>query len=936
MRRTPQLSASLLALAVFVGCDDTASTPTDAGRDAPADAPRDASGDASVPAQTVRLAGLSAPVSVTFDAHGWPHIKGASVTDVVRVEGYLQARDRMFQMELFRRNASGTLAELAGSIVPSLADSDINARVIGYRRTAQAIWDGTMPGEEREILTAFSEGVTAYIRELRSGGASLPRGSDFLQVQRIADWTPVDTLTVIRLQHAVQSLDLSDVGRTNVARLVRERFAGADPMMAAQRYARRGILADIYRFAPVTESTSIPRTTTMANARRPRPQRARNARPEAAVTEALVATAERFRESIEARHAMLATRSDRGSNEWGIAASATRDRKALLASDPHVTLPSPSLFWGTHLTVTGSQPMDVAGSIIPGVPGVLIGFTPRVAWALTNANYDQTDVFAVTVTPGMNGAPGTVQRNGQPVTIERVTERIQNDIGEATEVTLERVPGLGLIIPTIQNGRVVPRTDPTALVLRWTGNDPSHELLAIFGMIRAQNARAARDALSAWGGPSLNWTIVDSGGNVAYSTQSSVPIRMAGARTWNPMTNPTGTLPCFVLPGDGTADWMGSIPAAMLPQGETSVERPFIANANNDQAGYNLDNNPLNDPVFLTCFHDPGFRQQRILARLGEVSGRATPDDMEAIQGDHRVEFGARLRPFLASAMTALGEERMRAGSHPDLTAVASATSARSARLEDAARRIAMWSLQSPAGVEHEGSEAERTDSIATTLFHLWAYKAVELTFADEGRALGAGVGGLIPLLWILEHPMEAATRNPATGQSVLFDNLDTEMATESRDAILVTALDQALTEFERTAGGADLNTWTWGRFHTVTFSTLFAGFGAPQTIPGMAEPNYNGRGYPRHGGFYVVDASFPRSFTNLSYAAGPGHRLVVEMDPAGPRARIALPGGQSIDPDSRFQRDGAALWRVNRSHPIPFSDTDVQAAATSRATFMP
>jgi penicillin amidase len=932
MRRTPQLSASLLALAVSAGCGDTTS-PVDAGRDAVGDAPR----DASVPAQTVRLAGLAGPVSVTFDAHGWAHIKGASVTDVVRVEGYLQARDRMFQMELFRRNASGTLAELAGAILPTLVDSDINARVIGYRRTAQAIWDGTMPGEEREILTAFSEGVTAYIRELRTGAASLPSGSEFLQVQRIGDWTPVDTLTVIRLQHGVQSLDLSDVGRTNVVRLVRERFGGADPMTAAQRYGRRGIVGDIYRFAPVTESTSVPRTTTMARARRPRPLRVpRPARPEAAVTPALVATAERFRESIESRHAMLATRSDRGSNEWGIAASATRDRKAILASDPHVTLPSPSLFWGTHLTVTGAQPIDVAGSIIPGVPGVLIGFTSRVAWALTNANYDQTDVFAVTVTPGTNGAPGTVQRNGQPVTIERVTERIQNDVGATTEVTLERVPGLGFIIPTIQGGRVVPRTDPTALVLRWTGNDPSHELQAIFGMIRAQDARGARDALSAWGGPSLNWTIVDSGGNVAYSTQSSVPIRMPGARTWNPMTNPTGTLPCFVLPGDGTADWMGSIPAAMLPQGETSAERPFIANANNDQAGYNLDNNPLNDPVFLTCFHDPGFRQQRILTRLGEVSGRATPDDMEAIQGDHRVEFGGRLRPFLAAAMTALAEERTRPGSHPDLTAVASATSARAPRLEDAARRIAMWSLQSPAGVEHEGSEAERTDSIATTLFHLWAYKAVELTFADEGRALGAGVGGLIPLLWILEHPMEAATHNPATGQSVLFDNLDTEMVNESRDAVLVTALDQALTEFERTAGGADFNTWTWGRFHTVTFSTLLTGLGAAQTIPGMSEPTYAGRGYPRHGGFYVVDASFPRSFTNLSYAAGPGHRLVVEMDPAGPRARIALPGGQSIDPDSAFQRDGAALWRVNRSHPIPFRETDVQAAATSRATFMP
>lgn len=66
-------------------------------------------------------------------------------------------------------------------------------------------------------------------------------------------------------------------------------------------------------------------------------------------------------------------------------------------------------------------------------------------------------------------------------------------------------------------------------------------------------------------------------------------------------------MPCAVLPGDGTAEWNGQIPLAMLPQGGTTAERPFLVNANNDQAGYNQDNDPFNDPIFLTCTQDVGF-----------------------------------------------------------------------------------------------------------------------------------------------------------------------------------------------------------------------------------------------------------------------------------------------------------------------------------------
>lgn len=918
--------ARWLSALILAGCSSS-STPQDA---AVTDTP--VTSDAPV-AETLRIPSLTAPIEVTVDRNGWPHIRGTTMADVIRAQGYLQARDRLVQMELFRRNASGTLADIIGTVSPTIFDGDIAARVVGHRRTAQAIWDAETDPTVRAMLTAHAEGITAYITEVREGRVELPRGTSFLPGSVFQDWTPVDTLTVVRLQHAVQSYDSSDANTTAIRQAVIDHFEHADATTAPAAYARRGYFQDLFRFSPSTETTTLPYTGGRGGGGPLPGLHPHDLAP--VIDRVALRGALDFQHLIEERFGAFATREVRGSNEWAVQASATTRHFALLASDPHVTLPSPSFFWGCHLTVTGAQPFDAAGSIIPGVPGILIGFTHNVAWGLTNAYFDQTDLWAETVTNGTGGAPSTVRFMNRDVPIETFTEMIPTGAGAPVAITFERVPHHGIILPTIRNNRIVPRTGNTAISMRWTGNEVTHELTAIFGILNAHNATEARAALSAWGGPSLNWTIADSAGNVTYSTNSYVPLRTAGARSYDAMTNPGGTMPCAVLPGDGTAEWTGRVPAEMLPQGATSDARPFIANANNDQAGYNQDNNPFNDPVFLTCSQDPGFRAHRIETRLAEVSGHATADDMESIQADHVVEFAGRMRPFLMAAMARLAVERTTPGTNPDLTAIATATSARAARLTDAASRIAAWSLQSPAGVEHEGSAAEQTDAIATMIFHQWTYKVQSLGLGDEAQALGgSGFGSFPSMLFLLEHPDRCATLNPTTMQSVLWDKMDTP-AVETRDAILVEALDLALTATETLTHSNDPAMWLWGNYHRIRFNTLLTGLGAALTIPGTDEPMY-AAGYPRHGGFYVVDASFPSSATNLNYGGGPGHRLVVEMDPAGPHARIALPGGQSIDPDNAHHRDEAALWRVNRSHPVPFSDAEVAAAAESRLRFTP
>src|SRR5690349_2955310 len=117
----------------------------------------------SLPAQeaSLRLPGLSAPVEITLDRHGIPHIAAATERDAAMALGWLHARDRMFQMELMRRGAQGRLAELAG---PALLRNDRFTRTLGLARRAEADL-AVLPAGTREVLEAYAAGVNAWIAE---------------------------------------------------------------------------------------------------------------------------------------------------------------------------------------------------------------------------------------------------------------------------------------------------------------------------------------------------------------------------------------------------------------------------------------------------------------------------------------------------------------------------------------------------------------------------------------------------------------------------------------------------------------------------------------------------------------------------------------------------------------------------------------------------
>jgi penicillin amidase len=920
MRRTTAF-VGLLALS---SCSDDATTPPPAAT------------VAALPvSRTTRLPGLDGPVDVATDAHGWSHVRATTLRDAVYVQGYLQARERMAQMDILRRLGSGTLGEAFGVVSRDAIGQDLAFRVIGLRRAAAAGWTRIQAdpnaARTRTALTAFSAGVNQYLREVRAGQSEAPPGTEIVLSPSTPDWTEVDSLVIGRYQSYSLSYSADDeIENSQLVDAVRTTFGGADQAAEPARFARRAMAYDVLVWRPPSDTAVVP---DFAPARAGMAQVFDPGTHRPQLPQGVYDRAMPFFRHVREGFSVWGDES-RGSNNWVVTPGITRNRHAIVSNDPHLALRAPAIWWGTHLTVTGGpDAVDVAGTTFPGVPGVVIGFNQRVAWGVTTAYYDVTDVYQETITPGVGGAPDTVLFNGAQVPLQIITEQVPDGAGGTVEARIEVVPHHGPIVPEIANGRIVRRTSNRALSIRWTGHEATDEFSTFLGLSYARNVTEARAAVEGFGVGAQNFVFADADGNTGYASHAVIPTRAAGALTWR-ADNLDGTNPCTVLPGSGMAEWTGTVPSAQIPQAVGSATRPYIVTGNNDQTGQNADNNPFDATVYLGCGYASGWRAQRITERLQMAGTQVTVEDMQSVQGDHTVLAGQRFRPFLMRAFALLEAEWTTPGTHPGIAALAVTLRPRADRLRDAAARVQAWSLDGASGVEADATEAQKRDAVATSIFHAWISRVLRGTFGDETTALGAGgFDSIRAALHLLEHPAELHAR-AADGESVLWDDLGTADVAETRDLILLRSLDLALTDLQRLTMSEDVTRWLWGNLHTVRFSTLIPGTDSVLSIPPTGDATFP-NGFPRPGGIDVVDASGPGlGGSNYSYGSGASQRFTVELSPEGPRAFNALPGGQSIDRASPHVRDEAELWRANRVHAVPYREADVATEAGTRWRF--
>jgi penicillin amidase len=905
------------------------------------------------------VAHLAAPADVVRDSYGRPHIYAASAADALRVEGYLVAVDRTMQLDYFRRLSEGRLAEVLGDLDPGTIDIDIVFRTIGLARVAQAQYTA-MAADSRALLDAYADGITQVFQKIRSGEIALPAGLAAYPTAALGDWSAVDSLAVARLQAYLLSYSGdTDLGTQAMFSASRAVFTAGDPDPAIRK--RAGIERELSRFAPVdpaTTTTGYPAQVTAAQLRTPT-ARARRAAV-AAQPLADLSTMRGYLAAMARVRELLAPKGF-GSNGWAIAGSRSATGHALIASDPHLALNGPAIFWPVSIdvvpasgTTTTARRFDVGGIAFPGIPGIVLGHNEQIGWGATVAAYDVTDVYSETVS-----ADGSaVMWRGSAVPLETVDEVIQIHGSAPYTYHVEIVPHHGPVHPNITAGHTVaPPTAATgAFSVRWTGLEATAEIPALLALMQAGSVDEAQAALDQYGVGAQNWIIGDTAGHILWTSHANIPLRDRNAFTWDAATY-TGQLPCLVLPGGGSAEWTGVLPGRLVPWAKDPTAG-YLANANNDPIGDTLDNDPSNGtlrdgtPMFLACAYDIGLREGRITSLLQTQAGAFSIGDMQAMQADARSALGAAMTPALLDAIGRAEAERAHPGSHPDLTAVVHDAAYDPARIAAMRDLIASWGAnagyQAASGIDPDTGQpkpaagadaAEVAASQATLVFNTWLVRFQARVLDDELARLGQTLdrGTRIRTLTHLmtADPTTLGTYDPATGDSAIWDDLATPTVIESRYERMVRSLLDALGALDRLAG-PDLASYRWGALHRVRMAAILPVFPA-MAIPPAGDTQFP-NGFPRHGDSFGVDLSdFPFPALNqdpsFSYTGGEGpvQRFVVDLDPAGPRAFNALPGGAVWDPASPHFRDEAELWRKNQVHPVPFQLADVIAAKESR-----
>ena len=468
---------------------------------------------------TVDIPGLKQAVEVRTDDHGIPHILAKNDEDLFFAQGYITARERMFQMDLTRLAGRGELSTLFGE---KTLETDRYFKTLGFYRAAIDEYKNLTP-PTRLAVDAYTRGVNAYLATTKR----LPR-EYFILGGKPAEWKPADCLVGALLM----SYRLSAPRSTKAILQRIYDHAGAATLNRLLPWVPAG--------APVI-SGEPPRTPAAVTVRDPG---TRNARRDA------TAAAEPYSPVLMRQRA----------SNWMIFSGArTTTGKAVFTGSPDLEAVIPSLFYLVHLK-GGSY--DVIGGSIAGLPGVhAVGFNGRVAWSITVGNGDNVDFFVEKADPA-NPARYLTENGYKNFTQIDDPIKVKIKGGFREEKLTVRVSRHGPIISGVM------KAFPADCAMQWPGlmgRDGTMD--GLLTLNRARNFREFRAALGMVRGASVHIGYADVDGNIGYQYMSTLPVRKGGE---NPVA----------MPGEkGAHDWTGFVPYERHPY-EYNPLKGYVASFN--------------------------------------------------------------------------------------------------------------------------------------------------------------------------------------------------------------------------------------------------------------------------------------------------------------------------------------------------------------------
>ncbi len=527
---------------------------------------------------SIVVPGLIAPVKVVRDIHGVPHISAANMKDLFFAQGYTIAQDRLWQMDMARRVAGGTLSEILPPRIfgEGVLKLDKRQRILGLRVVAEQAATN-LSGEKKEYFEAYARGVNAYIESHQD---SLPPEFKLLHYQP-KPWSPVDSYLIgAQMSEELQYYLMQHMW-------LREQVtAHVGPKLAAELYVNTS-----WRDRPPTASApDFDQNPPQMPEVQEETHRHRRHRDRALLTPLLP---QWLRDEIDGRSDLLVP----GSNNWVVSGQHTATGKPLLSNDMHLAHGVPGIWHESQLTAPG---FNVTGVTFPGIPFIIVGHNEHIAWGSTNVGPATVDLYIENFnSQGEYQTPTGWQKTQHRQ--EMIHVRGGRDVLLDVEITRH-----GPIVTDLFKG------ETRKLALKWTLYDTGILGNPFLDVDRAQNWEQFKQAITGFGIPSQNFVYADTDGNIGYIATGRVPTRKENT--------------CVPVNGaDDAHEWTGYIPFDQMPQ----VFNPpsgIIATANGRVT-------PDGYPYQLSCEWVSSERQQRIYQLL-HADKKFTAADMLGIELD--------------------------------------------------------------------------------------------------------------------------------------------------------------------------------------------------------------------------------------------------------------------------------------------------------------
>lgn len=421
---------------------------------------------------TLVVPGLNFPVHVYRDSFGVPHISAETEDDLFFALGFVTSQDRLWQLDINRRAATGTLSEIFGT---ETLPYDRLIRMIGLPGIANQLTQALSP-ESKNVTTAYAAGINAF---LDMNKKLLPTEFIIMKYEP-QPWEISHSLAFQRLM--AWALEMA---------------WRVDPVF--------GELTERLGFQKVKEILpQYPEKTTIV-VDRPYLDWSKVQKTFAFFTDRSLIVPGFFRAGS-------------GSNSWVVSGKRSLTGKPILANDPHLAIQNPSIWYQVHLKAPG---IDCYGVCLPGLPGIVIGHNQAIAWGLTNVMADGCDFFIENLNPNN---PDQYFYQGKWQQLQHRKEII---------IVKDRSPDT-LIVRSTDHGPVISDLHPVfmdtsrAITMKWSGRFISDEMLASYKILKAKNWDQFLEGLKYFSVPPQNYVYADTMGNIGYYCTGLIPIRNSG------------------------------------------------------------------------------------------------------------------------------------------------------------------------------------------------------------------------------------------------------------------------------------------------------------------------------------------------------------------------------------------------------------------------